>query len=623
MATASTTARTTVSLSSDRSGHLKLLLPYGLAILAQLPMLFLYFRGIWGRPHYQFFPFALLVVAALAWVRWPRKSEMPYRSSRISDVLFILGFVFALAGQLFVEPRFTAVSATLIVTSLFARTRDPENHRTLWACALPLFVCLLLPGNLDNTIITRLQSYSAQFTSMILDLIRVGHNLDGIHITLASGKGYNIEQGCSGVVSFFTLVAITTAYVVWVRRVQTPSPGTAIALAGLGLSLIPLDRLITSDFGYLSLIGVALVLIGVLGFRAGLLLMSTVFWALFMNTIRILLIPLADLRLNGLDLSTGIAHDLLGYFALIVGVLLVLSTDQFLTFLFGPVEDAGEETTGLQRPVTRFWNSFLAGKSTTEGAASRRKGIAEAAAEKPISETQRKFIWALAGVIAVIGVLQLWDVRNSYAKSGFAPRFFNRDVTIDYQKDDLPERLGNWEQLKYDSVDRTRGSDLGQRSDNWIFQGPRSLAITSIDQTFPGWHELTTCYKNQGWQVRSRQVASHDKGEEASNWPFVVVHLTKNTGERGYLLFSLFDSQGQPVDPPMDSFNAFIVRVQNRLSNRIRATLFDGEAYQTQLFMQSFNEFDEDIQEEAKERYLQAREIFRDKFVERRAKKSE
>ena len=118
-------------------------------------------------------------------------------------------------------------------------------------------------------------------------------------------------------------------------------------------------------------------------------------------------------------------------------------------------------------------------------------------------------------------------------------------------------------------------------------------------------------------------MVSDDKGEEASNWPFVVVHLTKNTGERGYLLFSLFDSQGQPVDPPMDSFNAFIVRVQHRLSNRIRSTLFDGEAYQTQLFMQSFNEFDEDIQEEAKERYLQAREIFRDKFVERRAKKSE
>jgi exosortase len=619
MASASTSAGTTVTHSVDKSIHMKYLLPYGLALLSQLPMLALYFRGIWGRPHYQFFPFAILVVGVMAWMRWPRTAAVPFFRSRTADVLFVIGFAFAVLGYLHLEPWFSAISAALIVTSLFARTVDLENDRNLWPVALPLFVCLVLPGNLDNTIITRMQSTSAQFTSMILDLVGQGHNLDGITITLASGKGYDVEQGCSGVVSFFTLVAIASAYVVWARRVYPLSKTATLVFVGLGLGLMLIASIMGQVLGFWGILGIGMVLVGLLGFRAGALLMSTVFWALLMNTIRILLIPLADVHM-GLDLSTGVAHDLLGYAALIVGALLVLSTDQLFTFLFGQVEDISEDTAGLQRPITRFWNNILAGKQV-QSSSSRKKGPV---VREPVSEKGRKAVWISAGIMAFLGLIQLWDVSRSFAQPSLEVRFFNSDVTVPFQKEDLPEFIDNWELIHYEKSERTRGSDLGRRSDQWIYQGTKSQnpAIVSLDQTFPGWHELTTCYKNQGWKLDSRVVHVEEDGQ---NWPYIEANFSRNTGEHGYLLFSLFDSQGESVDAPLtwNKLNSLFIRIKNRLSNRIRATLFDSEVYQTQLFIRSFRELDEDLKLEAVERYLKAREIMREKFVEKRSAKGE
>ena len=65
----------------------------------------------------------------------------------------------------------------------------------------------------------------------------------------------------------------------------------------------------------LLIAGVGFLLLSLIGFRAAALVLSAVFWALFMNTMRIMLIPLAKHFID-LDLSHGILHELLGYLAL-------------------------------------------------------------------------------------------------------------------------------------------------------------------------------------------------------------------------------------------------------------------------------------------------------------------
>ncbi len=599
---------------------MKILLPYGVAILAQLPMLLLYFKGLWAQEHYQFFPFAVLATIGLAWTRWPRGSAMPFHRSLASDILMVLGFLSALIGVALVDPWYAALSIILIVTSLLARTQDLETGKSLWTCALPLFVCLYLPNRYDTVIITRLQSYSAQFTSKLLDLIGLGHYLDGVVINVPGGRQFGIEAACSGVVSFFTLLAVTTVFIVWARRITTPRPAIAWMLVGTGILLALIDSQIGDDLGWLALGGAALILMGIVGFRASVLLLSAVFWALFMNTVRILLIPISDVKW-GFDLSHGIPHAILGYVVLIIGILLVLSTDQFLTFLFGSVEEPDSQAADFQNPITSFWNGFLWGGERAEDGRARPKQAAKS--RQPVSPTGRSLIWTIAGIMILCGLWQLWDVQQSLASEDYKVRFFDADVTMDYSEDDVPEFLGeDWKKVYYESQDRSRSSDLGQRSDVWQFQSPRCQAVTSLDQTFPGWHELTTCYKNQGWNLVSRKWHEGDPVEEGGEpWAFIEARFEKNTGEKGYLLFSHFDAFGKPVEAPTHwgSLNSFFVRARNRLSNRIRATLFDGAVYQTQVFLQSYQPVTDDLKLEVRDRYKEVREIIRKKFLEKRA----
>lgn len=620
--TATSSAKPTVKVKTDNYQQelIRVLLPYGLAILAQILMVLLYFYQLWEKPHYQFFPFAIIATIALAAIRWPYDEPMPFHRSLISDILLVLAGGAALMGVLFVVPWFAAASVVLLITSLLTRTIDPETKKSLWPCALPLLVCLSLPFDMDSVVITRLQAYSAHFTSQLLDLVGLGHYMDGVVINVPDGSKYGVEEACSGVVSFFTLIAITSAFIVWARRITTPHRVIAGMLIGTGL-LIGMIEWAAIGFGYFTLGGIVLILLGGLGFRSTLLLLSAVFWALFMNTVRIFVIPIAEVQM-GFQLAEGMAHAMLGYVVLIFGVLLVLSTDQFLTFLFGPVEAASEEAPGIQRSIVKFWNGFLAGKTDEEGAKRRTKNQS---VRKPITSVGRTVIWVLAGIMILCGLYESWDVKQSWAHPELAVRFFDADVTVDFVEGDLPKQVGdNWTKVSYQNDDRHRGSDLGQRSDVWQFQSPRCLAHASFDQTFPGWHELTTCYKNQGWKLVSREWHKPEVADGEEPWEFIEARFEKQTGEKGYLLFSHFDAFGNPVAAPekWGTLNSLFIRARNRLSNRVRATLFDGAVYQTQVFLYSFNDFDDETKQEAQDRYLKVREIFRQRFVEKRAAES-
>ena len=610
----------------------KVLLPYGLALIAQFPMLLLYFRQLWHLPHYQPFTIAILATIGIALYRWPFDRDQPFHRSLASDVLLVLGLGFAFLGMLFVEPWFAALSAMLIVTSLFARTTDRETEGTLWPCALPLFVYLTLPDSYDVRLITTLQRYSASYTSRLLDLFGLGHHMDGTVIKVPGLKEYGIEQACSGVQSFFTLMLVAVVFIVMSRRLKVPSAATGLASLLCSVVCFVLATSILDLPGwreFFILAGVGFLFTMAFGFRAAALILSAVFWAVFMNTMRILLIPMSD-NMFGIDLSHGIPHDLLGYGALAIGILMLFSTDQFLLFLFGPVEQSSGEAGPFGRVITRFWNNVLSGEESAgdENRARRKRRGPDA-----ISKASRIFIWAISGLLIAIGLFQLVDVQRSLARTDLDVRFFDADVTIEYERDDMPEVIlgstengDEWKRVHFETQDRSIGSDLGERSDVWQFRSNRCAAVASLDQTFPGWHELTTCYKNQGWKLveggRVRRRPEDILGESAADdrWTFIEAKLEKKTGEKGYLLFSHFDAFGDGVDAPDNwgTFNSFMTRAKNRMSHRIRASLFRGEVYQVQVFLSSYNELSTDLKQEVNERYLKIRDELRKKFLEKK-----
>lgn len=557
---------------SDRSrtADWRVLAPYLLAIATQVPMMLLYFRRLWDRPHYQVFPLALIALGVFAYLRWPKNAKRKFQNSTLATLLLLGGLALGLLGYVFVEPWFGAASAACFVASLFARTIEEETNKTLLSLSLLALFCVRPPFDADQRLITWLQTVSAKFTSELLDLVGYAHYMPGTVFIAPGGKSFEVEQACSGVQSFFSLLFVAILLVVMQRRNW---------------------------------------------FRGGLLILSAAFWAIFMNTVRILAIPFAD-WLFKLDLSSGAPHEILGYITLLLGIVMLLSTDQLLLFLFGPVEGFGTDQGTAISGFTKFWNNVISGQAPEASANLRRE----------MSVTSRLLSWCAAGLLAVGVCWNLFDVYRSYTNSDLKLRFFDGNVLVPLAEKDLPTELGPWKLAAqgYQVSNRERGSDFGQLSDSWTYVAGRNRVIFSFDQAFPGWHDLTICYRNMGWKepkdVRRTLLPGDDSKARSKDWNYVICNFTKETGETGFLVFSLFDAFGEPYDCPkrFDYWAALPDRIIARMNHRIRSSLFRGETYQAQAFISSFGTIDDQTKDEVIEKFLEVRELMRDRFLDHR-----
>ena len=564
---------------AKETSMLMTLLPYIIAIGAQLPLFILYFRNLWERPHYGWFPFAFIAVGALAWMRWPEDKNRVFVNSNFSNVLLVLGLMAGMLAAFVTEPWLAAGSVMLLLTSLFARISD-RTGGTLWPVALPLFVALVLPFNMDTMVITELQSLSANFTSRMLDVIRFGHFMGGNTIEVPGKEGgYNIEGMCSGIQSFFTLLFVTVVFIVWMRR----------------------------PF-----------------FRSVLLIISAIFWAIFMNVLRLFIIPTMDFYAS-VDLAHGIQHAFLGWGTLLLGIILLLSTDQLLMFLFGPVETSSGESGPMGKFITKIWNNLISGTPEEENKRKRRR-------RQPLNALSRMMAWVAAVILVVAGGLSMVSIAKAFKapRTGQKIQFFdlNDKVMVPLAKEDLPLAIDNWQLLPnekgYAAEDRDFWSDFGRRSDKWVYAAPRYHATISFDQTFPGWHELSICYRNGGWTLENRSWAS-EKIEiegESYDWPYIEYRFSKPTGEQGLVVFSLFDNFGEPYNAPKawGSITEHLNDYLNRLGQGTRARLLRGETYQSQVFVHSFEEITKEMRDEAIDHYLKARNLLREGYLKRRPK---
>ena len=566
------------SATADTTDLVKTILPFAVAILVQMPLIVLYYFWLYDRPHYSsWWFFALIATGGLIWLRWPKDGKQVFMDSKWSNALLIVALISGLLGVLFVEPWFATCSAFTLLMSLMARTIDRDTGRGLWTVGLPLFVSLAIPIGYDRHLITWLQSSSAHLTSRLLDLLNIAHYMPGTVIQVP-GAEYGIEEACSGIQSFYLLVFVAVVLSVWLRRTF---------------------------------------------FRSVILVAAAVVWSVFMNCIRILLIPVFDINMD-IDLAHGIQHDLLGWSTMALGILLLLSTDQFLMFLFGPVEVGTGSSGPMGKFITKVWNNLIAGEKENEESSKRKRSR-----RKALSGLSQGLAWAVAGILAAGGLMALWDIRSSFTADEHATvNFFNSKVVYPLAEASLPEQVKDWQMIPdtYKSENRSRSSDLGQQSDTWTYVSPnRFLAFLSLDQPFPGWHELTKCYQNQGWKLidGGRQWRDWKEAESADgkekHWPYIEAHFEKETGERAMVLFSLFDRFGEPFDPPkVWSFIPNLIHgATGRLGHRVRARLFQGSAYQTQVFVYGFGEISAEDRDEITDHYLAIREIMRSELTKK------
>ena len=258
-----------------------------------------------------------------------------------------------------------------------------------------------------------------------------------------------------------------------------------------------------------------------------------------------------------------------------------------------------------------MWNRTVSGDEQSDGQSGRRKHRSR----RPTGAFKTALLGA-AGLFLLMGLVQIWEVQKSLSNPNLKIRVFASNVILPFQKSDVDsvvttkvgETTYRWELGNYNMEDRDRGSDFGQRSDTWTYRTDSKLStIVSVDQSFPGWHELTRCYQNVGYVLKKRLAVSPKvESEDGERWQFVEAEFEHRTnGESAFLLFCFTDGSGVPYAAPVSwggfwgSFRAFFERVKNRLAHQYRKRIFRGEAYQMQVFVK--NEYGRKLTAEEKE----------------------
>lgn len=360
-------------------------------------------------------------------------------------------------------------------------------------------------------------------------------------------------------------------------------PGTILEFAGKSFGVAEACSGIQSFFAVLCFGSLLVVYLrrGIL--HSALLLATSPCWAILMNTIRITAIPIAY-SLLGIDLSHGLLHDMLGYCTMALALGLLLSSDELLLLVsrhlgFGggsllsrlvPVEQANKSHQSVFKPSFVVFPAIL----------------------------------LFAGFFAI----QSYDVSESWGRQKKAIDFFRDEPILNMSFADAPESLGGWPQTDYEPISRERDNDdLGQRSDVWRYNSPVGEATVSFDQMFPGWHELTRCYRAAGWHLDNRLVVDSSVSGE---WPIVMAELTRE-GETGFLLWSLVTREGSYVTPPgqWNKWSSLYERLQNRLSPSVRGALFGIAAYQVQIFVPTNSPLSLEQRDETMVRFLNVREL--------------
>lgn len=513
--------------------------------LFSLPSLALYFQFLWSRPHYQFFPFALLFIGYVIYQRHQDDGPIILAdSSLLGDFFLWLALPFFVFHLLVFDIDFAAIGCFFVAASIMTRLRDAGRTAFAGRLIFPLAIIIRPPFNFDTQLIAHLQRVTSVLTGWVLDAIGVLHVRNGNVITLPTrNEPLMVEEACSGVQSLFTLIFIATAWSVWSRR--------------------HLAHII-------------------------LLMAAAVIWACFGNMLRVTSICLADYW-YGIDLVTEPQHSVLGYICLAIGGGLVMSTDQWM-----------ESVRTSSLVVSRFGLSVdsraVRSKSDVQGGQ-----LLDDPLNHLSSPASSLMSWRMIGTQVLCLALCLVTLAPIILAGPMrlAKHFFRASSVGELERNAIPDivqiansQFSQWSVSGFNVEKRDRSSIWGSYSASWQIacaDGPRPIDCHfSCDYPFNDWHELSVCYRGNGWRIvgNGRRV-HYVKGQD--DWPIVSVELANDNGGNAFLLYSLFDESGSPVRPPDDDILSMglVDRVKNFVARRLgkkygpRPSTFQVQAFVT------------------------------------------
>lgn len=400
--------------------------------------------------------------------------------------------------------------------------------------------------------------------SVVLDNMGVRHLMDG-NVLVIPERRFLVEEACSGIHSVFALLTAAAFYSVLVRATA---------------------------------------------FRAVLLIASAVFWACFMNLLRVAATVFFYEQLQ-IDLGAGVAHTVTGFVTFALAVLFVSFTDQMLRFFTDPIDPQAVEFWKQRlNPFVQWWN--------------RPPRNVDAAGDKPTAMPTTTPLGAAVVALAIGSVSLAAGVWQVLALQKEAVPEEAPTVIASLESDSLPAQLENWKRVDYRVEQREKNSILGDVSKIWTFQAATHQATVSIDYPFRGWHTLDGCYRGMGWEIDEYRLVPLSVASAAPDVRGAIseVRMHRSSGEQALLLFALLDRDGRTLRDPM--VGSIWVRAARRILERTMRPLalqfpeLDpglGVTTQLQLLIVSDPEpISSEVAEDARQRFTELHSLVAGRF---------
>lgn len=465
------------------------LLPLGVVVLALVPILSVHAMQLWSRAHYQFFPAVLVACGLLVMGRWPKAGWQSDSTPRaiLARLAYALGLAMFVVATAKISPLLAWGALLVILAGLLIHGRLP-----FWGPWLLLLLLFRLPLGWDDQLIQWLQRVTTGMSGMVLDSLHIEHNINGNEIILPQQR-LKIAEACSGVVSLMTLVATCVVFSVWSRR----------------------------------------------SFLHGMLLAASgVVWAGVMNIFRICVIVAASAWYD-VELVSETRHAILGTVSFVIGVGLILSTDRLLSFLLAripadPISPLYDEVEG--NPLVAVWNFLNTEPPLPEEDAT----VAGDVVTVDRGWGWQVFDWSLAVVALVLAGAQFYAGIGPFRMSSQIPA-----VVGTLEEEFLPSAIGSWALHDFKVEDRGTNSDFGEFSRIWTYTAGTYNLTLSVDYPFQEWHELSACYRGDGWTIDSSTTSVQGYRE---------VSMSRLSTEQAFLIFDLCESNGSPFQVPEGEF---------------------------------------------------------------------
>ena len=206
-------------------------------------------------------------------------------------------------------------------------------------------------------------------------------------------------------------------------------------------------------------------------------------------------------------------------------------------------------------------------------------------------------MWVGAAVFALVGFAQIGNasvngglgawIRGSGSPTIKPDAFF-----------ELPPKIAGWERA-VDAEELLAPPEIeGKRSQSWAYRNGGNTVILAIDYPFMGYHDLTLCYRNAGWQVKQLLRENDAQGNG-----FASADLMR-LSERGYFWYSVLNERGEWVQPPRRDA---IGRILDRLEHTGPPT-WSAPVYQVQVWVQRYEDLSDQQQKQVQDLFLAARQ---------------